>query len=400
MFAPARSPPTLFTLVFLTALSVLSLNMFLPSLATMADEFAVTYKQAGLAISGYLALTAVLQIIFGPLSDRYGRRPVLLFGLSLFTMASLGALLSANIWWFLVFRIAQGAAVSAMALSRAIVRDIKPPQEAASMLGYIGMAMAVAPMLGPAFGGLLEQGFGWRASFVAYTVLGVVAVWLVWSDLGETNTNPSETFRQQFMTYPELLASRRFWGFSLCQSFSVGGFYAYIAAMPSVAGEFGFAPALIGLSMGAPTFGFFFGNMVTGRLSGRFQLLTLTLAGRLVASVGLSLGLIAYLVGVEPIVAIFLGVICLGFGNGLTIPTATVGVMSVRPRLAGSASGLSGAMAVAIGAVITWTMAAILPETGGTPVMLMALIAIKLISLGFALYVGFVDRREGPPVSG
>ena len=194
MIYSATSPPKMLTLVLLTALSVLSLNMFLPSLSNMAQDFQTDYALVNLSIAGYLAITAVLQLIMGPLSDRYGRRPVLLAGLAIFVLASLGCALATDIWIFLGFRILQGAIISGAALSSAVVRDMVPAREAASLMGYIAMAMAIAPMLGPMFGGALDQLFGWRASFWAFVGLGAAVLVLCWVDLGETNNAPSDTF--------------------------------------------------------------------------------------------------------------------------------------------------------------------------------------------------------------
>ena len=213
MLRSATSPPRIVTLILLTGLSVLSLNMFLPSLSNMAAEFQVDYSLISLSIAGYLAITAVLQVIMGPLSDRYGRRPVLLVGLVIFTLASLVCALTTSIWVFLAFRVLQGAVISGWALSLAVIRDMAPPKEAASLIGYVSMAMAVAPMLGPMLGGALDEVFGWRASFVVFTGFGAAALGLCWVDLGETNKTPSATFAEQFRTYPELFRSRRYWGY-------------------------------------------------------------------------------------------------------------------------------------------------------------------------------------------
>ncbi len=132
MIAAATTPPKLSTLVLLTALSVLSLNMFLPSLSNMVEDLETDYALVSLSIAGYLAITSFLQLIMGPLSDRFGRRPVLLAGLVIFSFASLVCALATNIWVFLAFRLLQGAVISGAALSRAVIRDIAPEQEAAS----------------------------------------------------------------------------------------------------------------------------------------------------------------------------------------------------------------------------------------------------------------------------
>lgn len=172
----ATSPPGFFTLVFLTGLSILSLNLFLPSLSNIAEEFQADYTIVSLSVAGYLGITAVLQLIIGPLSDRFGRRPVLLSGLVIFILASLGCMLAGNIWTFLAFRVMQGAIIAGGVLSYAIIRDSAPEQEAASQMSYVSMAMAIAPMLGPMVGGVLDELFGWRSSFLFFTVLGFAAL--------------------------------------------------------------------------------------------------------------------------------------------------------------------------------------------------------------------------------
>lgn len=130
-------------------------------------------------------MTAVLQVIIGPLSDRYGRRPVMLWAVVIFAAASAGFLLAQDIWTFLVFRMAQGAIITGGALVRVIVRDTRDPADAVGLLGYISMAMAIAPMLGPMVGGVLDEAFGWRSSFALYTLIGFILLALVWWDLGK-----------------------------------------------------------------------------------------------------------------------------------------------------------------------------------------------------------------------
>jgi MFS family permease len=216
MFSAASAPPKLFTLVLLSGLSVVSLNMFLPSLSNIAAEFQTSYRLlASVSIAGYAAMTTVLQLLIGPLSDRVGRRPVVLVSLVIFVVASLGCLLALDVWAFLLFRTMQAAIVSGFALSRVIIRDTEPAQKAASLMGYLSIAWAIAPMLAPMLGGAFDQLFGWRANFWAFLGFGAAVLVLCWLDLGETNKNPSETFTKQFKAFPSLFRSRRFWGYSL-----------------------------------------------------------------------------------------------------------------------------------------------------------------------------------------
>lgn len=395
---PAQTPPHLLTLILATGLSVLSLNMFLPSLAEIAEDLGAEYGLVNLSIAGYLAISAVLQILIGPMSDRYGRRPVLLVSTGVFALASVGCMLAGNVWVFLGFRMVQSAVVSGQVLSRAVIRDMHSPKEAASMLGYVSMAMALAPMLGPTLGGALDMAFGWRSSFALYTLMGLVLLVVLWADLGETNRTPSTTFGQQMRDYPKLVGSRRFWGYSLCAAFSVGGFFSFITGAPLVAAAwFDLSPAALGLGIGIITGGFMVGNFVTGKIAPRTELVTMVIWGRVSAVVGPLAGLLLFWAGLGNLWVFFGSAILVGFGNGLTLANANAGVMSVRPHLAGSASGLSGAMTVALGAVLTSaTGALVAPETAPFTVLGMML-GTGILGLAAALYVRWVDLRDPIP---
>lgn len=391
----ATSPPGFFTLVFVTGLSILSLNMFLPSLANIAQEYQTDYGIVSLSVAGYLGITAMLMLVLGPLSDRFGRRPVLLSSLAIFILASLGCMLAGDIWTFLAFRVLQGAVVAGGVIPFAIIRDSATEQEAASQMAYVSMAMAVAPMVGPMVGGALDELFGWRSNFLFFAVLGLAAFVLCWFDLGETNKNPSETFRKQFEAYPELFRSRRFWGYTLCITFSVGAFYIFISGVPLVAESiFDISPAVLGFFIGSITAGFMLGSFLSGRYSSRYPLTTMMIAGRIVACAGLTAGLTLFLMGFVNVYTMFGATVFVGLGNGLTMPSANAGALSVRPKLAGSASGLRGALAVAGGAVLTPLAAAILTEGGGAYQLLGMMLACSVIALLAALDVLRINQRK------
>ena len=394
----ATTPPRLSTLILLRALAVGSLNMFLPSLAHIASDFGADYGLVNLSIAGYAAATAVLQLIMGPLSDRFGRRPVILAALAVFILASLGCLLATDIWTFLAFRMLQAAIIAGYSVSLAVIRDTAPVRQAASLMGYVAMGWAVAPMLGPLFGGALDSLFGWRASFWAFAVMGGAVFALCWTDLGETNKTPSATFAAQFRSYPELFRSRRFWGYSLCMAFSVGAFYVFLGGAPLVAATlFHISPAALGVAIGSSTAGFILGSFVSARLAARLSLITLMIAGRLVACAGLAAGLILLAADFVSVVTIFGACVFVGIGNGLTFPGANAGAMSVRSALAGSASGLSGALTVAGGAVMSAIAGAALTAENAAPAMLAFMLLSSLLALVAALTVLWIDRREAAP---
>jgi Bcr/CflA subfamily drug resistance transporter len=395
MISAAASPPRLFTLILLSALAVLPVNMFLPSLSNIAQEFEADYALVNLSIAGYAGIAAILQLIMAPLSDRFGRRPILLAGLAMFILASLGCALAADIWAFLVFRLLQGTIISGYAVSLAIIRDSSREREAASLIGYVAMAWAVAPMLGPMLGGVLDELFGWRASFWAFVVLGVAVLALCWVDLPETNKTPSDTIMKQFRTYPELFRSRRFWAYALCMAFSTGAFYAFLGGAPLAAKTvFEISPATLGFYMGTITAGFVLGSFLSGRYAKRYPLTTMMIAGRIVACTGLVVGLALFLAGAVRLMSFFGPCMFVGLGNGLTMPSASAGALSVRPKLAGSASGLAGALTVAGGAVISSITGAVLTEDNSAYALLGVMLLSSLTALFAALYVLWADRRE------
>ena len=252
MFNPATTPPRITTLILLTGTSLLSLNMFLPALPQMAATFDVDYALMTVAVAGYLLAAAVMQLLFGPLSDRFGRRSILLIAFTIFFAASVGGLLATNIWVFLVFRFLQSAVVAGGVVSQAIIRDTTSKEDAASLLGYVAMVMALAPLLAPAIGGAMTEWLGWRSIYVLYSVVGGVLVILCWLDLGETNTSKSASMVEQFKAYPQLFSSRLFWGYSLGLMFSISCFFVFIGGAPLVVSQsFNLSTTILGIGIGS-----------------------------------------------------------------------------------------------------------------------------------------------------
>ena len=175
MTSTSPRPGTL-TLILLSALAVLPVNMFLPSLPAIAAEFGSDYGTISLTVAGYAFGAAILQLLMGPLSDRLGRRPVLLLALAVFVLASISCALATNVWSFLVSRLAQATVIACYSVSLAAIRDAYPEREAASLIGYVAVAWSIAPMLGPVIGGALDQLLGWRANLWLLAILGSVDI--------------------------------------------------------------------------------------------------------------------------------------------------------------------------------------------------------------------------------
>lgn len=391
-FLNPSSPPNIFTLILLAGISALCMNIFLPSLPSMTAYFDTDYGVMQLSIAVYLGVNAVLQIVVGPISDKFGRRPVILGGLAVFLIATLGCIYAPNAAIFLGFRMLQAAVVVAMVLSRAVVRDMVPTDQAASMIGYVTMGMTVVPMLGPALGGVLDHAFGWQASFWMLFLLGLAIFLLAYADLGETKTSSGLSLTQQFREYPELLLSPRFWGYSLANGFTAGAFFAYLGGAPFVATElFGMNSATMGVYFGAPAVGYFFGNWFSGRYSVRFGVNRMVLLGCLICGTGTALSLLIFGLNGGSAEVFFGFMTFVGIGNGLAIPNATAGALSVRPHLAGTASGLSGAIMIGGGAALSAVAGAVLtPATGAFPLLWIMLITSALGVCAIVLVI----RRE------
>ena len=393
-FLDRTTPPHIATLILLAGLSALSMNVFLPSLPGMTAYFGTEYRLMQLSVALYLGINALLQIVVGPISDRYGRRPVLLWCIAGFLLATLGCLLSTSVEVFLTFRMAQAVIVVGMVLSRAAVRDMVPQAEAASMIGWVTMGMALVPMVGPAFGGVLDELFGWKANFWMLFVLGGAVMWLTWSDLGETAERTSSSLRAQIAEYPELLSARRFWGYALAAAFASGAFFAYLGGAPFVGSEvFGLTPAVLGLYFGAPAVGYAIGNGLSGRYSVRFGINAMILWGTLLTLLGLSLSVLVFAAGLGTAESFFGFMTFVGLGNGLVLPNATSGFLSVRPRLAGTASGLGGAIMIGGGAGLSALAGALLaPGTGPWP-LLWIMLATSAMAVACILYVVHRERQ-------
>ncbi len=279
-FLDKSTPPHIMTLVLLSGLSALTMNIFLPSLPSMAAWFDVPYALIQLSVAFYLGLSAVLQILIGPISDRFGRRRVILGAMGLFLLATIGTLLATNVTQFLIFRMAQAVIAAGMVLSRAVVRDMVPGAEAASMIGWVTMGMSIVPMIGPMIGGVLDDTFGWQANFVLLLVLGIVVFFLVWRDLGETATIRRIGLKEQARQYPALLASRRFWGYCLCAAFGSGSFFAYLGGAPFVGTNvFLLSASEVGIYFAAPAVGYALGNFLSGKYSVRVGMNNMVLYG-------------------------------------------------------------------------------------------------------------------------
>ena len=397
-FLDRKTPPHISTLILAAGLSALTMNIFLPSLPGMAAWFGVPYGVMQQSVALYLALSAVLQIVIGPMSDRYGRRRVLIGSLVVFLLATVGTLLAPNATVFLIFRMLQAVVAAGMVLSRAVVRDMVADAEAASMIGYVTMGMSLVPMIGPAIGGFLDEAFGWQANFALLLGLGVVVLAQVVADLGETAVLKPVSFAAQVRQYPALLRSQRFWGYSLAAAFASGTFFAFLGGAPYVGDKlYGLSSSRIGLLFAITAVGYLAGNFLAGRYSVRFGMNRMMLAGNLVTTFGLALLTGLTLAGLSGPGVFFGLAVFMGLGNGIALPNANAGILSVRPDLAGTASGLGGAIMIGGGAALAALAGALLPPGSTEMPLVLLMLAASVASVLAVLWVLRRARRLGLP---
>lgn len=392
--APARlmdatTPPHVVTLVALASIAALAMNVFLPSLPSMTEYFGTDYAVMQLSVSLYLAVNAVLQLFVGAISDRFGRRPVMLVALGIFILATIGTLLATTAFVFLMFRMLQASVVAGIVLSRASIRDVMGEAEAASRIGYVTMGMALVPMIAPAIGGLLDEMFGWRGAFGLMLLAGIGVFALTWRDMGETKLDRGGSIRAVFAEVPELMRARRFWGYCITAMLASGAFFAYLGGAPFVGSQvLGLSPAMLGLFFGAPALGYAAGNFLAGRYSARVGINRMILIGCLIGFGGMVL-LLALALSFGLTALMFFGCfVFTGLGNGMLLPSATSGMMSVRPHLAGTASGIGGAILIGGGAGLSALAGALLNEgSGGMPLiwLLFATTGLSLLPLFYVM---------------
>lgn len=389
-----RTPP-LVILVVIAMLGPLALNIFLPSMLGIQTYFETSFSRVQLGLSLFLVSLAIAQLVLGTLSDRFGRRPVLLGGTSLFLCGTLVCLFASSIEFFLIGRVIQGFGGSAgLILGRAILRDIYDRDQAASMIGYVTMGMAVAPMIGPAIAGYLDKYFGWESSFWLLIVFGVGVLAASYLKVTETNRNPipSIDFKSLYGSYRALMNIWVFWLYTGLSAFTTGVFFAFLGGAPFVSEKvLGLTPDVYGLYFVLVALGYSLGNFLSGRFASRLGITRMIMTGNWLAvgAIG-GMSLLFLTFGVSAPL-LFGPMMFLSMANGLVLPSAVAGAVSVNPRLAGSASGLMGSIQMLVGALLSYLMGIILPLSDIPSVW--PLIIVMLIAACLSLAVGMMLKR-------
>lgn len=365
-----RREPPLALLVVILASVQLGMTMYIPSLPAIAADFQVSAAVATLTLTVYLAFFAVAQLVVGPLSDRFGRRPVVLSGVAAFVLGSYACALAPSIEFLIAMRAIQASgACCVIAIARAIVRDMYSREDSARALSVLGSAMGVTPAVGPILGGKLQVWFGWTASFYAMAGIATVGFVLAVILLGETRRHAPASLNlfTILRNYAALVRVRAFMGFSLTMGLATATFQAFIAGAPIVLiSLLGVPPDEFALYTLVWPIAFSIGNFVSSRLTLRLGMERLIVIGNLVSVAAATVMVGFAIAGVFTVAAIIAPAFFLGIGNGLVSPNGMAGAVSERPDIAGAAAAMAGFFQMSLGAILT-IVVGLLHETTQLP---------------------------------
>lgn len=385
----------LMLLVAMTGVAPVSLYMLVPALPVLATSFDSDVSVVQMTVSLYMVGIACSQIIMGPLSDRYGRRPVMLGGLALMVVATIGGIFAATLPQLIVARFLQAlGGASGMVISRAIIRDLYSRDRIASMISLVIAVMMIAQMLSPLAGGLLEISLGWRSIFYALTALSIVTFAGVALALPETRRIDDRKANGSFADGARsLLSSRAFIGYVLCQVLASSIIFTFAGAGPYVVvNQMGRSSAEYGAWFATSGFAYLVGNLCCVRFAPRHSLEKLIWFGLVMQLAGSFLNLLWGVMGFNQVPSwLFITHMIIMFGNAFTMSNSAAGALSIRPHVAGTASGMMGFLQMGFGSLCS-QFGAWLGGNFTTPVSLN--VAILALSLACASTMIFLVPRR------
>jgi DHA1 family bicyclomycin/chloramphenicol resistance-like MFS transporter len=383
--------PRLWVLVCLGAIGPLAMNIFIPSIPGLMSIFESSYATVQLVLTAYLVSMAFAQLIVGPLSDRFGRRLVALTGLSVCVFGSVLCIYSVYIEMLIVGRVIQAiGACSGLVMARTIIRDIFGLDKAASMMGYLTMAMVIVPMLAPTIGGVLDDFFGWQASFFLVMTYGIVIFILCSQLLKETHFGPFNVRNPQqvLLDFWRLLKQWRFSRHAFQISFSSAAFFSFLGGSPFVVIELmGATKSEYGFYYIFAAGSYMFGNFLTGRYSQKLGSRRIILLG---TSIGFFGGIFlygVYLLNLLSPLLLFMGMGIIALGNGLCLPSGTAAAISADPDRIGTAAGLAGFMQIGFGSGGAFLAGSLISNSAAP------LLVIMLLSVSFGFLINLVGQK-------
>jgi DHA1 family bicyclomycin/chloramphenicol resistance-like MFS transporter len=373
----------------LAAVGPFAIDMYLPALPTIAADLSASPAATQMTLTAFLVAFGVCQVAYGPVSDMVGRKPPLYLGLAFFTVGSIGCGAVPGIGWLIFFRFVQGiGASSLMVMPRAIIRDLHTGVEATRLMSLVMLVLSVSPILAPLTGSALIVPFGWRAVFVAVTVVAVLGILLVALLLPETRP-PEERIRVSIANvlggFGQLLRDPHFLGLTFIGGLGMASFFAFLASSSFVyIDHFGLTPTQFSVAFSANAVGFIGASQFAAVLGGRFGM------GRVVtAAVSLHAVFALILFGVTAIgidsLAVLIALLFVAFAClGLVIPATMVLALEDHGPIAGMASALGGTLQMVTGGIMIVIVSRFFDGTAVPMVTTIALCAVGALALSLA----------------
>jgi DHA1 family bicyclomycin/chloramphenicol resistance-like MFS transporter len=351
-------------LTALVAIGSFSVSIYTPSMPTLVADFHTKPAMVKLTLSLFLVGFALAQLVYGPLSDRFGRRPLLVAGLAVYVIGSLACVAAPSIEAMIAARFLQAVgACAGPVLGRAVVRDVHGREGTARILAWIGAATTLSPAIGPTLGGSLHVWFGWRANFVLLAAVGAILLATTWRLLGETNRQLDPVairLAPMAGNYRRLMTDRFYLGYLLSGGCIYAGLYAWIAAAPFLFVErLGFSPDHYGALTIITTGCYVVGSVIAARLTHDIGLDRMILIGCGVAVVGAASMTLFTVVTTLSAISLIGPMMLFSFGMGLTLANALAGALLPFPRMAGAASALLGFAQMGLAALATILVASL-----------------------------------------
>lgn len=396
----APGAPLVALLLASVGFGLIAMTICLPSLQQWSTVFEASQADVQLTFSVFILGLAGAQLLYGPLSDRHGRRRFLLVGFGLAVLGSLAAALAPDLPGLLVARFVQGTGVAAgMVIGRAMVQDYFSGADRPRVMAYIGMAMGTCPPLATIIGGQIHVGLGWRANFwlTAGGALALfVTTWLV-VPADKPSVDPAagtgrHWFREMISAYRQLLRLPAFLAYAAILGMCTGTFYIFLAGAPTVLASYGVGPDTVGFYIMFIPLSYIAGNFVTSRLVKRFSERQLMMMGQVSAVAGIALVLLLSVVGVKSPLALTVPLVFLGLGHGLLMPSVLSGTVALVPALAGAAVGVAGLAQHLLGAFGGYAVG--LVEHHDVVNLALMMLAFMLFSLWCQLLLGRVESRD------
>ena len=334
---------------------LIAMTICLPSMQEWGRIFQATQAEVQLTFSFYAVAYGGFQLLYGPLSDRYGRKHVLLIGLLLALLGSVACAVSTDLLMLSIARALQGAGSAAgMVIGRSMVQDLFQGAERTRVMAYIGMALGLCPPIASIIGGQIHVHVGWQGNFVLVAVLSAVLIWTTWRGLPMLVTataHDAHWLDHMIAAYRRLVRERDFLLYVVILAMTTSTFYIFLAGAPVVLSSYGVGPEGVGWYIMFVPITYIGGNFITSHLIHRVGERQMMILGQVAAISSLCLLLLLGLLGVNSPWAFTLPLMLLGLGHGFLNPPALAGTVGVIPALAGSAAAVAGLMQQLTGAV-------------------------------------------------